>query len=92
MAEREATEARDELERERELKRDAWRTVEQLKRRLAAAGVQGSGQSQQKKAVARKRAKAAKQATSASAAPTPTTSKGWSLYSGPVFVKEGGQP
>ncbi len=95
-AEHEAETARDELARERQLKAAAWRTVEQLKRRLAAAGVQAStGQSQLKKAVAkRKRAKAAAQGTStpANAGSTPTVGKGWSLYTGPVFAKEGGPP
>ena len=94
-AQREAKDARDDLARERRLKQAAWQTVEQLKRRLAAAGVKGtSGQSPKKAVAAKRKAKATAQAkpTAASTAPPKTAEKGWSLYGGPVFVKDGGQP
>ncbi len=95
-AEREAKEAREELEHEQRLKQAAWQTVEQLKRRLAAAGVQvTTGQSQVKKAASvAKKTKAAAQSASAgtsTAAPLPAD-KGWSLYGGPVFAKDTGAP
>lgn len=95
-AEREAETARDALARERQLKQAAYETVEQLERRLAATGGQTvSKKARLKKAVAarkKSKAKAASQAMGASPAPTQTAEKGWSLYSGPVFAKDPGQP
>ncbi len=92
-AEHEAESARDDLARERDLKQAAWRTVEQLKRRLAAAGVQvSSEQSQLKKAVARRKAKAAEQPKPTAASTGSTREKGWTLNGGPVFAKDTGPP
>jgi len=91
VAEREAEDARADLARERRLKLAAWSTVEQLKRRLAAAGVKVNyGQARPKKA-ARSKTQAAGRPTS-TPANTASARKGWSLYSGPVFVKEAGSP
>jgi uncharacterized glyoxalase superfamily protein PhnB len=95
-AEREAKDAREELEHEQRLKQAAWQTVEQLKRRLAAAGVQATtGQSQRKKAASfatKTQAAAQPRATGASTAPKGPADKGWSLYGGPVFFKDTGSP
>jgi uncharacterized glyoxalase superfamily protein PhnB len=91
-AEREARYARNELASERSLKQAALRNVELLKRRLAAAGIQvTTGQSALKKVVARRRAQAVPKPVAA-AAPTRAAEKGWSLYGGPVFVKDTGAP
>jgi uncharacterized glyoxalase superfamily protein PhnB len=86
-AEHEAREAREELEHEQRLKQTAWQTVEQLKRRLAAAGVRATtAKSQPKKAAVQSAS------TGASTAPPRPADKGWSLYGGPVFVKETDPP
>jgi len=87
-AEREARYARNELANERRLKQAAWHNVELLKRRLAAAGVKVTGLSAPKKVVRKKTYAVPKPV----AATPPSSQKGWSLYGGPVFVKDTGAP
>jgi chromosome segregation ATPase len=87
QAEREARNARYELARERRLRQAAWSNVERLKRRLAAAGVKVTTGQAPKKAVARKKVSAVPKPV---AAKPRVPEKGWSLSSGPVFVKDGG--
>jgi uncharacterized glyoxalase superfamily protein PhnB len=89
-AESEARYARNELANERRLKQAAWRNVEQLKRRLAAAGIKVTAGSLAKKAVvARKKVQAVPKPV---AAIPPSSQKSWSLNGGPVFVKDTGAP
>lgn len=80
-AEAAAKEAQEELARERSSKQAAWRTVYELKRRLAKAqGVPISGATVSSGSAPKKKYKAA-----------PKSEPGvgqWNLYSGPVFVKQ----
>jgi uncharacterized glyoxalase superfamily protein PhnB len=94
-AEREIAEARSSLARERSQRQAAWRTVEQLKKRLAMVGANPQIVQQvpaPKKAV--RRAKPAAQPNTVAAQPAePATSSTktaseWSVYSGPAFFKQ----
>lgn len=88
-AERAAGEARDELARERSSKQAAWRTVEQLKKRLAM--VEGNPQPAEKASAgnavpAVKKAKAVVVPKTTVQPSSPTMGgDDWSLYRGPSF-------
>jgi uncharacterized glyoxalase superfamily protein PhnB len=86
QAEREARNARNDLAHERRLRQAAWSNVERLKQRLAAAGVKVTTGQLAPKRVTRKKVSAVPKPVAA----TPGKEKAWSLYSGPVFVKDGG--
>ena len=94
-AEREIAEARSSLARERSQRQAAWRTVEQLKKRLAMVGANPQIVQQvpaPKKAVRRAKAAAQPKAVAAQPADTATpstkTAAEWSVYSGPDFFKQ----
>lgn len=93
-AERATQEARDSLARERSLKQAAWRTVEQLKRRLAMVGdnpqivqqVPAPKAAAKRAKAAAARPKKAVAAQSAETVPSPTmTAAEWNMYKGPAF-------
>ncbi len=95
-AEQATRKAQEVAAREKSSSEDAWRNVEQLKRRLASVGgsQQSGGQARLKRALAaRKRAKTVPQPQAEATLTTPKTAeKNWSLYSGPVFYKDSGLP